>query len=300
MKTTTKKINNLKPDPNQPRKIFNQEALNSLAQTYKVEGVINPIEIDENNMIITGERRWRAANLAGLKEVPCIIKENLKPYDRFRRQITENENREDMNAWEKATAYKRLLKMKGYKCPSDGQFNKGRIGNGIRELARELGKSKSHVAEMLMLLREPDDIQKALKKGTVKPTAIHVANTVKDKVLQNKLKKKIVSGEIRTKDGARFIASGIDRSDKETGKRLLNKDYTGKDAYQVAEEVAAEAPALHHKIHEHDNAVSRLNTAINTIKKHLDEDKVPNKVRPKLMSLMVELNKRYKDKLINV
>jgi len=72
-------VEKIKPDPEQPRESFDKEKLKELAQTFKTQGIIQPIEIDENYQIITGERRWRAAKLAGLKKIPCKIVRGLTP-----------------------------------------------------------------------------------------------------------------------------------------------------------------------------------------------------------------------------
>jgi len=81
----------LTPDPNQPRKTFNQEDVESMASTIASQGIINPIEIDGDNVIVTGQLRWMAAEKAGLSEVPCIVWDG-DAGERFERQVVENLN----------------------------------------------------------------------------------------------------------------------------------------------------------------------------------------------------------------
>ena len=107
-------INKIKPDKEQPRKDFDKEKLKELAETYKTQGVIQPIEIDENFVIITGERRWRAAKLAGLKKIPCKIVEGLTPEQKLERRIVENIHHEPLTDLEKAEAIKKLMELKGW------------------------------------------------------------------------------------------------------------------------------------------------------------------------------------------
>src|SRR3990167_9634900 len=97
-------IDSIKPDPNQPRKYFDPETEQELAKTMQQGGIINPIEIDENNVIITGERRWRAIKLTNLTTIPCKRITGLSPKERFIRQVTENTSRKPLNYIEQREA----------------------------------------------------------------------------------------------------------------------------------------------------------------------------------------------------
>ena len=99
-------INKIKPDKDQPRKTFNEETLRELAQTYKSQGITQPIEIDEKFVIITGERRFRAAKLAGLKKIPCRIIKGLTEEQKLERRLIENIHHEPLTDLEKAEAIK--------------------------------------------------------------------------------------------------------------------------------------------------------------------------------------------------
>jgi len=104
-------VDKITPDALQPRKYFDEEALKEMAISIKNEGLINPIDFDENFVIITGERRWRSSKLAGLKEVPVRFLSGLSPDKRFIRQVQENLHQNTMSAWDTALALDKVRKM---------------------------------------------------------------------------------------------------------------------------------------------------------------------------------------------
>ncbi len=145
---TTVKISRITPRGDQPRKNFDENALQILADSIREHGVIQPIalrelgDLDGNYEIIAGERRWRAAKMAGLDEIPAVILtgDDLKIAEMA---LIENVQRKDLNPIEEALAYKALIE---------------RFGLKQEEVARQAGKSRSAIANMLRLLELPDDI----------------------------------------------------------------------------------------------------------------------------------------------
>ena len=136
-------------DPNQPRKNFDAEALNSLASSIKVSGVLQPIVVvrhKDGYQIVAGERRFRAAKLAGLDKIPAIVR-TLDDQNRLELSVIENAQREDLNAIELATAYAKL----------QTQFNLS-----LKEIGTRIGKSESSVKNTLRLLELPDFTKKAM------------------------------------------------------------------------------------------------------------------------------------------
>ena len=145
-------INEVEPNRNQPRKKFNQEALEELADSIKKYGVIQPIVVTKQEdyyEIIAGERRWRASKLAGLTEIPVIIRENDQ---RKNKEIAliENIQREDLNAYEKALGIKNL--MEDYELTQE-------------EVAKILGKSRSTIANSVRILNLNPDVLEFAKEG---------------------------------------------------------------------------------------------------------------------------------------
>jgi ParB family chromosome partitioning protein len=149
-------LEKIKPNPQQPRKDFSKEKLTELADTIKTYGVIQPVLLQkekENYILVAGERRYRAAQLAGLKTIPAIIKEyNSKELIEI--ALVENLQREDLNPIEEASAYKRLLEEFGFIQ---------------EELSKKIGRSRSAIANSLRLLSLDDEIKKYLAEGKLTP-----------------------------------------------------------------------------------------------------------------------------------
>jgi ParB family chromosome partitioning protein len=139
---------------NQPRKNFDSESLNELVQSIKQYGILQPIlvrKIDDKYEIIAGERRFRAAKLAGLETIPAIVKE-FDDRDSFSLSIIENIQRENLNAIEEANAYKDLIDKYGYTQ---------------QDISDKVGKSRSHIANLMRLLNLPESVQKNLAEGKI-------------------------------------------------------------------------------------------------------------------------------------
>lgn len=159
-------------NPEQPRTIFDEDALQELASSIKVHGVIQPIIVKENQgryVIIAGERRWRASRLAGLKTIPCVIK-NYSEQEISEIAIIENLQREDLNPIESAKAIKNLIQQ--YSLTQD-------------EVADKIGKSRPAVANTLRLLSLPEQIitlveQNKLSAGHAR-TLLGIDNPAKQK-----------------------------------------------------------------------------------------------------------------------
>jgi ParB family chromosome partitioning protein len=144
----------LTPQPGQPRRAFDDAALEELSQSIAARGVLQPILVrphGRNYQIVAGERRWRAAQRARLHEVPVIVRE-LNDADTFEIALLENIQRRDLNAIEEADAYKRLI---------------SEFGHTQDALAKLVHKSRSHIANLLRLLDLPDNVQILLVEGKI-------------------------------------------------------------------------------------------------------------------------------------
>ncbi len=141
-------------DEDQPRKDFRPEALQELADSIKIHGVLQPIVVvkkGDKYQIVAGERRWRASKLAGLVTIPSIVR-TLDDQNRLELAIIENAQREDLNAIELATAYAKLKE----------QFN---LRNA--DIAKRVGKSSSSIINTLRLLQLPDEAKKAMREYNI-------------------------------------------------------------------------------------------------------------------------------------
>lgn len=154
---TTLRIADIEPRKDQPRKYFDDEAIQLLADSIAIHGVLQPIIVRENTLypdsyeIIAGERRWRAAKMAGLTDIPVVIidGDDLKI---AQVALVENVQREDLNPVEEAFAYKALI---------------DRFGLTQEQLSKEVGKSRSAIANMLRLLDLPDEVLALLKEDKI-------------------------------------------------------------------------------------------------------------------------------------
>ena len=148
------KLRDIEPNRHQPRKSFDEEELNELADSIRTYGIITPlILVKEKNhyMIIAGERRWRAAKLAGLKEVPAVIRE-YSEQQIAEIALVENIQRSDLNPIEEASAYEKLM---------------NEYGMTQEELAERISKNRSTIANALRLLKLPEDVREMLINGTI-------------------------------------------------------------------------------------------------------------------------------------
>jgi len=166
-------IEDIIPNPNQPRHKFNDNTLNELAQSIKDHGIAQPILVrkrDNKYELIAGERRWRASKIVGLKHIPAIIKE-MSDEESLEIAIIENIQREDLNAIDEAESYALLM----------DKFNLNQ-----EEAAQKVGKARSSVANALRLLDLPDEIRESLRNGEL--TAGHARAILAAGEPENQLK----------------------------------------------------------------------------------------------------------------
>jgi len=159
-------ISRIKSDPDQPRKNLNQKSLDELAESIKKHGLLQPITVEYIEQedcfkIINGERRYKAAKLAGLQELPCIIK-YIDKHTRLIHQLIENIQRQDLPPLEEAESIQALINKKRMDNPNYSQ----------REASRELGLPKSYINEMLSLLKLPQDIKESVRTSDTVPKSL--------------------------------------------------------------------------------------------------------------------------------
>jgi ParB family chromosome partitioning protein len=155
-------VDRIDRDPDQPREDFDEEALRRLADSLRTRGQLQPIRVrwDEGRgvyVILMGERRWRAARMAGLTELSCVIHEGtLEPAEKLALQVVENALREDLKPVEQAKAYKALMEARGW---------------STRALAAELSVGQASVLRALALLELPAAVQAQVEQGALAPSA---------------------------------------------------------------------------------------------------------------------------------
>ena len=193
-------ISDLRPNPYQPRKVFDEEALNDLASSIKEHGVFQPIIVKKSIKgyeIIAGERRFRASKLAGIDKIPAIIR-NFTDEQMMEIALLENLQRENLNVIEEAIAYKSMIE---------------RLNLTQDDLSRKVGKSRSHITNILGLLRLPDVVQKMVTDNKI--TMGHARTLSKlesdEKIIE--LAQKIVDDNLLVRD-IENITTGSDISKK--------------------------------------------------------------------------------------
>ena len=150
-------INSVRPNPSQPRRFFEEDALKELASSIEMHGILQPITVRQSSSfsgyeIVAGERRWRAAKLAGLETVPVIEKREVDSKKNLELSLIENIQRQDLNPIEKARGFRALLE----------EFSLTQ-----EEVAERVGQKRATVANFLRLLDLPDDIKENVSRGTL-------------------------------------------------------------------------------------------------------------------------------------
>ena len=202
------KLDTIVRDEEQPRREFDQEALEALAASIKEHGVLQPIVVtkeDGKYKIVAGERRWRASKIAGLTKIPAIVR-TLDSQNRLELSIIENAQREDLNAIELATAYAKL----------QTQFNLS-----TEDIAAKVGKSETTIQNTMRLLALPDEAKKIMVKeklteGVMRPLVSRDEETI------NKILPKIIEEGWTARKVERYFAVNKKRSSAASIKRGEN------------------------------------------------------------------------------
>ncbi len=184
---TYMKLSNIEPRKNQPRKNFDKEKIKALSKSIKENGLIQPIIVCKNDIgiyqIVAGERRWRAAREAGLKEIPVLVRE-YDDKEIASVALIENLQREDLNPIEEALGYSLLIEE--FSMTQD-------------EVAKQIGKSRSAVANSLRLLALEDDIRNALINGTISSGHARAILSLDDTDMRHALLDKIIENNLNVR-----------------------------------------------------------------------------------------------------
>ncbi|MDR2156436.1 MAG: ParB/RepB/Spo0J family partition protein [Clostridiales Family XIII bacterium] len=199
-------VNNVKPNAMQPRKDFNEEALRQLAESIKAHGVIQPVMLRKNGQgyeLVAGERRWRAARKAGLKEVPAIVRD-LNEEENALFAIIENMQREDLNPMEEAAAFKNIMTA---------------YGMTQEAVSQSVGKSRSHIANTLRLLKLPQDIREMIVRGDFTLGHANAIGAIKDAKRQTAVARQIVRESLSVREAEILAAKELGKSVSGKGRR---------------------------------------------------------------------------------
>lgn len=209
-------IGHVRPNPNQPRKFFDEEALEGLAESIKSQGIIQPLTVEEiapgEFSIIAGERRYRAAKIAGLDKVPAIVV-SLSEVQRIQMSLIENIQRENLNAIEEASAYQYLIDHSGF----------------TQEMvAQKVGKSRSAIANSLRLLSLSDKMKDDIVSGAMSAGHARAILSLINPADRELLRDKIVHEGLSVRD-AEILAESYNKGHK----LIQRKKSTEKDTEVV-------------------------------------------------------------------
>jgi ParB family chromosome partitioning protein len=208
-------ISQIQPNPFQPRKTFNEASIDELARSVREHGIVQPLVVTragDKYKLIAGERRFRAAQKAGLTTVPVLIKEMMAEGDALQIALIENIQREDLNPIEEAMAYHQLH--------DDFQLTQ-------EEISRRVGKERSTVANFLRLLKLPDPVKKLLASGQLSMGHARALLAIESPKKQEQLADRVVRKNLNVRQ-TEMLAS--ESSPKTAEKKEKEKDVFTRDA----------------------------------------------------------------------
>ena len=238
------KLDLVQPNKEQPRKTFDEEKINELAESIKNYGMLQPLLVQKNDSfyeIIAGERRWRAAKAAGLKEVPAVLKEYSKQ-EAMEISLIENVQRADLNPIEEALGYKQLI---------------DEFGLTQEEIAVRVAKSRTAITNTMRLLKLDEQIQNMLVQGVITSGHARALLSLEDAQMQLKAAKEILDKKLSVRETERLVkrlqkeASGEKKEEKK-------KDETLALIYQDLEDRMKSVMGTKVSIHNKDKNKGRI------------------------------------------
>jgi ParB family chromosome partitioning protein len=188
-------IDSIRPNPHQPRKTMSEAAIAELAASMKTSGIIQPLvvrHVDGAYELIAGHRRWRAAKVAGLTEVPVFVRENIDSYTQAQMALVENIQREDLNPLERAQGYKTLI---------------DQLGLTQAELATRMGEDRSSIANHVRLLDLAEPVRNLVRDGKLTLGHAKLLAGVPDILEQQRLAETVVNQELSVRNLERMLQS---------------------------------------------------------------------------------------------
>lgn len=237
-------IDELRPNPYQPRKVFKDEALEELASSIKEHGVFQPIIVKKSIKgyeIIAGERRYRASILAGKKTIPAIVRD-FSDEQMMEIALLENLQRENLNAIEEAQAYKTMI---------------DNLSLTQDELSKKVGKSRSHITNMLGLLTLPENVKDLIASNKISMGHARVLSKLEDKDEIIKIANQIVNEDLSVRD-----VENIGKNENISKKvKIQRKDKINNNEYKYVEDMLREKLDTKVKINDKNIQISFTSTA---------------------------------------
>lgn len=196
-------VESIVPGPMQPRTHFDEGALEGLADSIRAHGIVQPLLVrrqGDRYELIAGERRWRAARLAGLSKVPVVVKE-VPDQDLLEIALIENIQRENLNPIEEAQAYKRLIE---------------NVGLTQEALAARVGRDRSYITNYLRLLKLPDDLQQLVVEGRLSTGHARTILGLAHVDLQRKIARQVIDGALSVRATEHLVRKAVEGSPAKT------------------------------------------------------------------------------------
>lgn len=212
-------IDEIRSNPYQPRKTFDTETLNELAKSIEEYGVVQPVIVKKSIKgyeLIAGERRTKAAKIAGLKVIPAIIKD-FDDQQMMEIALIENIQREDLNPMDEAVSISNIIKLRGYTQD---------------EFANKFGKSRTYVTNILGLLKLPEDVKKMVEKRTLSMSHARVLSKIDDEEKVVRLAKQVITDELSVRE-----LEKITQDDKKEIEVVKNKKSGYDHKYRMYENI---------------------------------------------------------------
>ena len=212
LKAVTLNINDIEPNRDQPRKYFDEDALSELADSIETHGIIQPLLVrplsDGGYQLIAGERRWKASRMAGLKEVPVVIRE-MTDSEAMELALVENLQREDLNPIEEAEGFKLL--MESYNLTQE-------------QAAKRVGKSRPAVANAVRLLALPEELLDKVKFGTLSPGHARTLLSLEDAQKMIKVAEEIIKRNLSVRDSEKMVKTLLNPKETKKEKKKEKRD----------------------------------------------------------------------------
>lgn len=200
---TEVEVDLIQPGPMQPRTHFDEGSLEGLADSIRTHGIVQPLLVrrqGDRYELIAGERRWRAARLAGLSKVPVVVKE-VPDQDLLEIALIENIQREDLNPIEEAQAYKRLIE---------------NVGLTQEALAARVGRDRSYITNYLRLLKLPDDLQQLVIEGRLSTGHARTILGLAHADLQRRIARQVIDGALSVRATEHLVRKAVEGSPAKT------------------------------------------------------------------------------------
>lgn len=228
------KVNEIEINKNQPRKQFNEESLDELAESIKLHGVIEPLVVtkrDNYYLLVSGERRWRASMKAGIKEVPVVIKD-YTDQEVLEIGLIENIQRENLNPIEEAQAYRQLIEE--FKLKQD-------------DVAQRVSKSRSTITNIMRLLKLSDDVQKMVIEEKLSNGHARALLAIENHDIQYETACKIVNENLSVRETEKLVKNVLSNKEKQKKEKnepdltFLYKDIEEKFKYKLGSKTTIKA-----------------------------------------------------------